>query len=186
MLNFLLELSGLASVIFASLVIHRCIKNYNGFNLKKNTVSDCGTRKRTRKLFNPSLAVGGILQMTFFLIVINSFPIPNPFWSEFFIVIFGSSVVVAGLIPKYMNEKIHKAAACTGFISAVIGTFIFHLKFFAINELAASIGIIISALFVFGTLISILKYRVSALTEIFFLTLAAIWNLFFTYVLFFV
>ncbi|MBD3203659.1 DUF998 domain-containing protein [Candidatus Woesearchaeota archaeon] len=176
-----LNTSGLISIFFVTLTFIFCWKK-NNFNLKKHTLSCCGSHNYS-KLFNFSLAVFGILQILFTYAIIKKVLSGTDGWLIIPPIIAGTAMILAAIFDNKKHFKIHLFSACVTFITLILWCFMFH---FFIMKNSFYIGIIalnISVLLSLGTIITYIKFGKCAVPEIFFIGSVFLWNLFFSYVI---
>jgi len=184
-LNLIMRLSGLINAIFIPLFLYICWTLNKNFKFKEDTLSFFGIAKKTQKLFNFSFVIVDILQLIFIITLINELSIPNPLWLVLLVLFSGFGILFAAIIPYNPNPKIHNFFAYMGSSLVFISILCFNVNFLKINEFVGLVGIISSIIMFVGTLILFLRYKECSIPQIFLLSIVIVWNLFFSYVLFF-
>ncbi|MFH1308326.1 MAG: DUF998 domain-containing protein [archaeon] len=180
----MLKYLGIVNSIFAFMYHFICVKANKDFDFKKHPFCYCGNSSKTKKFYNPCLAISGILQVIFYIILVLALEIPNPHLEISLFVIAGVALVVASIFQYGNHKKIHTIASRVIFVSAIIGALIFHIKLLFLSQLIGIVGVIFLAVLFAGSFILGKKYKLmSGVSETFLLSMIIIWNLIFSYVL---
>jgi hypothetical protein len=183
MFDFLIKFSGLLNSIFIPILFLISWKK-NKFDLRLNTLSDCGSSKNSSKLFNFSLIFFGIFQTLFTFIIFNKYLMKKyillspPIFAGLF-------MFIDGVLDNKSFEKIHVPLGYIIFIILIPWSIIFHYNIILKDFVIGTIGLIISIVMSTGTIFLYLKYKKCAIPEICFVIGVFVWNLFFSYVIFF-
>jgi len=182
-ISFLLKFSGLISVFLVGSSFVFCWLR-NNFKIKENTLSDCGINKCSQ-LFNYTLAIFGILQVLFSYSIIQNILENNKHWLIIPPLVAGLSMLFAAILDLKNYKIMHNFFAYLTFGTLIIWSLLFHYHIFMTNSFIGSIAEIIGFILIVGTILTYFKFGHCSIPEIFFIGFVFIWNLFFTYALFF-
>lgn len=182
--ELMLSLTGLISAIVVPIMLYVSWKR-NRFNIRRNTLSDCGSIKNSAGLFNLTLAVFGVLQVAFAYALTVRFIGSGALMVLAPPIFAGAFVLVAALLDNKKHNKLHVSVAFAALIILIIWSFLFHYLIFQANAIAGCVGFMISLGLALGTGITFLRIGLSAVPELVFLSLVFIWDIFFTYAIFF-
>jgi len=184
-LTFLLNISGLISAVSISAGFSWCWTT-NKFNLRKNTLSDSGNSRKTSAIFAFSLIMFGILQVIFTLAIMRKYTLFNHFWLVLPAIFAALLMVGDAILNNRTFRKIHGFFGLGIFLTLIPWSLVFGYYILKVEIPVGFISLVISAILGLGTFISYLRYGACAIPEIFFVGGVVVWNLFFTYALFFV
>lgn len=178
-LNFLASVSGILSSIIVPIILIKCWKS-NQYNVKKNTLSDCGGFPFTAKLFTFGLALFGIFEVAFTYAIAKNLLPQQDLWIVLPALLGGIFTVIVAMFDNRRFPKLHEAFSYAAFILLLLWCFGLHAMICQFHILTGLIGIGISVILSAGVGITRLKYGSCAIPEIIFVVGVIIWNLFFS------
>ncbi len=179
----LLNYSGLVSIVL-SLALFSWSWVVSGLSLKSNVLCDCGSNKCS-KIFNPALSIFGTLQVIFTWVIINKFLLAPFHWIILPPLMAGLMVLGLSVFDNAKHKPLHEALGYSTFIILSVWAIIFSLMLGTANNFIGFVSGIIATFLALGTLIAYRKYRLCAIPELVFILGVFIWNIFFTYSIFF-
>jgi hypothetical protein len=182
-LNLLGELSGLMNAVFMPVAFYICWRMNEGFRLVDNTISSCGAGKKSGRLFNLSLTMAGVLQTAFVATILYDFSLLGNLWLSVPPIVAGIFMTMSGIVSTKVNSRVHFVLASAMFCILIPWSIIFHMTLLQTNWLVGAVSSAISLVLAVGTVALFIKYKVSGIPEVFFLSIVILWNLFFSIVL---
>jgi hypothetical membrane protein len=181
-LNFIANISGLISCIVVPIILRICWKQ-NQYDVKKNTLSDCGGFPFTARLFTFGLAMFGILEVTFTYTITKNLLPPHQMWITIPAFIGGIFTAMVAVFDNRRFPKLHEVFSYAAFVLLLLWCFGLHILIYQAHGFIGVVGLGISV--ILSTLVGItsLKYGACAIPEIIFIVGVMIWNLFFSYVI---
>lgn len=179
----LINYSGLVSIVL-TLALFSWSWVTSGLNLKSDPLSDCGSNKCS-KIFNPALAIFGTLQVIFTWAIINKFLLTPFHWIILPPLLAGLMVLGLSVFDNAKHKLIHGILGYSTFITLSVWAIIFSFMLGTANNFVGLVSGIIATFLALGTLIAYRKYGLCAIPELVFILGVFIWNMFFTYSIFF-
>lgn len=176
----ILSLAGLFNIGYITISLLICYSKNKQFSIKKHVLCYFGTQKNVKHFYNFSLFVYASLQLLFLYALVSYFGA-----KRFGIILILTTVAVlattiAGIFPYSKNKRIHDFSSGLGWVFPVIATMIFHIDIIQSAPISAWIGIVMDIFVSIGSLFLLVKYKVCAIPELFFIGFIFIWNIYFT------
>jgi hypothetical membrane protein len=185
-MQLLIELAkfcGIVNAIFFPMFVFIGIKKYKKFDFFKNTISDCSNIDQSRR-FNLSVVLVGFLYTVFSFAIYNHYELSNGF-PIYLISFSGISLFLAGIIPKHKRSLTHKMLGIIAFVFAGAGFYVLHFLIIQVDYFVGIFAFVMTIITIVGSVITLLKFGVCIIPQLFFVVMGTLWNLFFSYVIFF-
>lgn len=180
MLLKILSLTGLFNIVYITVSLLICYSKNKQFSLKKHVLCYFGTLDNVGRFYNFSLFVYAFLQLLFLYVLVSHFKAERFGIVMIFTLFAVLAMSIAGIFPYSRNKRVHDFSSGFGWVFPVIATLIFHLDILENDPVSAWVGIILDILISIGSIYLLIKYKVCAIPELFFIAFVFIWNIYFT------
>jgi len=181
-LNFIANISGLISCAGVPIIFGICWKK-NKYNLRKNTLSDCGSFPFTAKLFTFGLALFGILEIYFTYAIARNLLPTKDMWIVLPALVGGIFTVLVAVFNNHRFPNLHRFFAWFIVVLLILWCFALHILILQYHPVPGIVGLCISGVLALGTAITRKIYGECVICEIFFIAGVMIWNLYFSYII---
>ncbi len=181
MVSDLSKFVGIFSSIFFMICIFACLKRFKKFEYKKYALSDLANYKETAFLFNTGLFITAVLRIFYVFIIMEKLSLfTNLLITSFFYIIV-ISLLIVGLIPVSRNKNIHQFFGYLLYFASTIWLLLFHYYLLTKKFNLGSIGFVIALVAIVGSATLFYKHKKPAVPELFFGSMAILWDLFILY-----
>lgn len=174
--------AGVASVIIGPAALYFFISKFGGFKFNKHTISSCG-ESRYGIYYDIFMVIFGLLEMMFGLAIMEHYSLLDNMLVLYALIVPSVATVMAGVVSLEVSRKMHEFFGYACFILLIPWGILLHYHIFLVDFPIGLIGLVISFFMLTGTVYLYYKYKGCSIPELYFIALAMIWNIFFSFVM---